>query len=155
MKNNEYYLFLDDIRYPYVNVENMKDLEKEFHDFVSAYHYTKYESFKNEKWLIARNYHEFVNLIINKGVPKKVAFDHDLGIEHYKVLDPQKKDVDITIDYSSFQEKTGYDCVKWLCDYCQEHNIKFPEYYIHSMNTVGALNIKHYIENYKKHVENS
>ena len=51
-------------------------------------------------------------------------------------------------------EKTGYDCVKWLCNYCQDNNIKFPKYYIHSMNDVGALNMLSYINNYIKCVEN-
>lgn len=59
----------------------------------------------------------------------------------------------IIIDYSSYGEKTGYDCAKWLCEYCQRNKVKVPTYYVHSMNPVGKDNIKKYIENYKKHVE--
>lgn len=150
-----YNLFLDDIRFPYVDVSDLSNSEKDFHNFISAYHYTYYEPFKTKKWVIVRNYYEFVNTIINKGVPNFIAFDHDLGIEHYQIPTNTFPTHTQTIDYSKYEEKTGYDCAKWLCEYCQEHNVKFPEYYIHSMNTVGALNIKHYIENYKKHVENS
>lgn len=150
-----YNLFLDDIRFPYVEKSDLKDSEKEFHNFISAYHYTFYEPFKSEQWLIARNYYQFVNIVTNKGVPKIVAFDHDLGMEHYESIptDPKIKQTDI--DYSKFQEKTGYDCAKWLCDYCQQYNVKFPEFFIHSMNVAGSMNIKNYILNYKKHVEES
>lgn len=143
-----YNLFLDDKRFPYIEKDDLTS-DKDFNDFISAYHYTFYEPFKLEKWVIARNYNQFVNIIIIKGVPKLISFDHDLGIEYYKITNLKNPNV----DYSKYQEKTGYDCAKWLCDYCQQHNIKFPEFYIHSMNNVGAMNIKHYILNYKKHVE--
>ena len=43
--------------------------------------------------------------------------------------------------YPSFKEKTGYDCAKWLCDYCVENKLPLPEYFIHSMNPVGRENI--------------
>lgn len=138
-----YNLFLDDIRFPYLFLT----LFDKNTDGVSAYHYTNFEPFKNEKWIIARNYNEFVKIIETNGLPKLVSFDHDLGIEHYKNQNG-------IINYDKFEEKTGYDCAKWLCNYCQEHNLKFPDYYVHTMNPVGSINIKSYITNYKKHVEN-
>jgi hypothetical protein len=42
-------------------------------------------------------------------------------------------------------EKTGYDCAKWLVEYCVEHGLKFPEYVVHSMNPVGKENILSYV----------
>lgn len=148
-----YNLFLDDIREPYLDpIKYRFDMGSEIFDFVSAYHYTNYEPFKNEKWIVVRNYDEFVKTVEELGVPNKVAFDHDLGDEHYPI-NKLNKNTKI-IKYENFVEKTGYDCAKWLCDYCQDHNEKFPEYYIHSWNKVGAKNIESYIENYKKHVEN-
>lgn len=133
MRKSNYNLFLDDIRFPYIeNSEND----------VSAYSYTKYTPFKYEEWMVVRNFKEFINIIEENGLPKKVSFDNDLG------------DIDTHIKkYDEFIEKTGYDCVKWLCDYCQDNNLKFPEYYIHSMNPTGVNNIRTYIENYKKYVE--
>jgi hypothetical protein len=122
-------LFLDDIRYPYI---------KNSEDGVSAYSYTNYKPFKQEEWIIARYFTEFINIINLKGLPEIVSFDNDLG-DVYNVKDDS--------------EKTGYDCAKWLCNYCQDNNLKFPEYYIHSMNPTGANNIGTYIENYRKHVE--
>ena len=34
-------------------------------------------------------------------------------------------------------EKTGYECAKWLVDYCIKNGLKCPDYYCHSMNPVG------------------
>jgi len=103
---------------------------------IDVFKYTDNIIYKNNSdWIIVRSYNDFINYIEINKLPTILSLDHDLG------------------DYLDGCEKTGYDCAKWLCDYCQEHNVKFPEYYIHSMNPVGALNIKYYIENYKKHVE--
>jgi hypothetical protein len=134
-----YNLFIDDVRVPYL--DPLK-LPKQNGFMVSAYSYTKYQPFKDEDWIIVRNYDEFVNCVQKRGIPNLVAFDHDLSYEHYRTNDVEK-----------FVEKTGFDCAKWLCDYCMEHNCKFPDYYIHSMNPVGKNNIENYIENYKKYCE--
>ena len=42
-------------------------------------------------------------------------------------------------------EKTGFDCAKWLVDFCHDNDVPFPRYTIHSMNPVGRLNIDEYI----------
>lgn len=132
LKNN-WNLFLDDERIPYVENPQIND--------ISAYHYTNYENFKNEDWIIVRSFNEFIDVVNKRGLPKLVSFDNDLG------------DVNIK-KFSNFDfEKTGYDCTKWLCDYCLDNNLKFPEYYIHSMNPTGRENIRTYIENYKKNIE--
>jgi hypothetical protein len=141
-----YNLFLDDIREPYIDPKYIAALGKKNFDFVSTYHYTNYAPFKNEEWVIVRSHDEFVKKVEELGVPKIVAFDHDLGDEHYKNT--------TIINYSDFKEKTGYDSAKWLCDYCLDNNVKFPEYYVHSWNPTGKQNIITYIENYKKHIEN-
>lgn len=97
-----------------------------------AYNYTKFKLFKEKKWDIVRSYIEFTNYIEFNGIEDIfISFDHDLGIG-----------------------KTGYDCAKWLCNYCLDNNLKFPDYYIHSRNTIGAINIKRYIDNYIKNIEN-
>lgn len=125
-------LFLDDERVPYVKNPAIND--------ISAYHYTNFTPFKDENWDIVRNYNDFISYIENNDISNLlVSFDHDLG-------DVKK--------FSTFDnEKTGYDCAKWLCDYCQDNNIKFPDYFVHSMNPTGKQNITTYIENYKKVVE--
>ena len=115
-------LFLDDVRNPKDCLSYMKD--------------DVYE----EDWDIVRNYNEFINYITENGVPDEISFDHDLADEHY---DPsmylsssiyEKK-------YDTFKEKTGYECVKWLAQYCIENAIPMPTCYVHSMNPVGRDNI--------------
>ena len=92
-------------------------------------------------WIISRNHDDFVKYIMKNGLPSFVSFDHDLGREHYVVGAPK---------YNEYKEKTGYDCAKWLVEYCMNNNLEFPEYQVHSMNPIGSTNIRSYIESYKK-----
>lgn len=93
--------------------------------------------YKYDDWVIVRTYNEFVKIITERGLPLLVSFDHDLA------------DFDINYD-----EKTGYDCAKWLVNYCIDNNLDLPDYLVHSWNNVGKDNIISYIENYKKHQKN-
>ena len=101
---------------------------------------------------IVRSYDEFTKHISTWGVPKFVTFDHDLSDEHYEqmLIDCEKQllfSVKQPIeDHDYGPEKTGYDCAKWLVQYCIDNETKFPEYNVHSMNPVGAERIKQYIE---------
>ena len=99
-----------------------------------------YTCFKNpiylEDWIIVRTYQQFQTAVTKFGVPDIVSFDNDIS------------DFD-----ENNNEKTGYDCVKWLCNYCQDRSIKFPRWFIHSENNVGTVNINSYILNYIKNVE--
>ena len=122
-----YNLFLDDIRIP-TNV-TWVDIPKDQH------------------YSLVRNYQEFVDLITLRGLPKFVCYDHDLSDCHYG--DGLN---DRGIDYDSYTEKTGYDCAKWLVDYCMKNGVKHPPYVVHSMNPVGKKNIISYVESYNKTV---
>jgi hypothetical protein len=99
-------------------------------------------------WMIVRNYDTFVRHVKDHGLPSFVSFDHDLADEHHVI---NKNDPNIF--YDRYTEKTGYDCAKWLCSYCQDNNLLFPEYQIHSMNSIGRENIRSYIESYKNSSE--
>ena len=90
-------------------------------------------SFLNDTrtWYIVRNYNQFVEVITTKGLPDLISFDHDLADEHY--ANPN--------DYDKFVEKTGYDCAKWLIEYCMRTNQPLPEWQIHSFNVGGMMNI--------------
>lgn len=94
-------------------------------------------------WEVVRNYDEFVDTIKTHGLPSHVSFDHDLADAHYAAC--------FEGSHNYGPEKTGYDCCKWLVEYVAEHNLKFPEYTVHSMNPVGTQNIRLYIETAKKH----
>lgn len=126
-----YNLFLDDVRSP---AQAMRYME----GFAHIY--------RDNEWEIARNYDEFVKLIDEHGLPQIVSFDHDLAEIHY---DPRTWKEGFKYD-----EKTGYDCAKYLVEYCLQGNYKLPEWYVHSMNPVGKQNIAQLLENYEKHESN-
>jgi hypothetical protein len=128
-----YNLFLDDIRVP-----------------LDAFNYMRDTRYSKLEWIIVRNYENFVKIIQNEGVPSLVSFDHDLADEHYG-RDDMLWSVDGVIDYFSYKEKTGYECAKWLCDYCLDNNEKFPTIMVHSFNNIGAANIRSYVRNFLKH----
>lgn len=128
-----YSLFLDDERFP-------KDVT--------------WVNLPAVKWIIARSYEDFVRIITENGLPEHVSFDHDLADEHYKeyisannklLLDSSKR-----IRYETFREKTGYDCAKWLAQYCIDKTLPLPLYYLHSMNGIGCGNMFSVLESARK-----
>lgn len=93
----------------------------------------------NVVWV--KKYHEFVSWIEENGLPDAICFDHDLS--------------DIHIKKSTYIEKTGYDCAKWLVDYCIDNNKELPLYNIQSANPVGKKNIDDLLKNYIKYLDNN
>lgn len=133
-KMKKYCLFLDDQRIP---------------ETVTWVHLPKV------KWVIVRDYDEFIKTIEEKGLPEFIAFDHDLGWQHmkdYLNVAPIEEQIPnpLKLNYNKYTEKTGYDCAKWLVNYCQENNLPIPNYAVHSMNHIGRRNIESYLENYTK-----
>ena len=59
MKNQPYFLFIDDIR----NLDDVKLLPRR----------------NNENWIVARNSLQAIELIKQKNLPVMFSFDHDLG----------------------------------------------------------------------------
>ncbi|NCD06240.1 MAG: hypothetical protein EOL97_08980 [Spirochaetia bacterium] len=96
-------------------------------------------------WIIVRNYEEFVDYIKKNGIPDHISFDHDLHFEHYNDYVNNYPN----INYDLYEEKTGYDCAKWLCEYCDEHQLEIKSVGVHSFNEIGSNNILQVINNYK------
>jgi len=61
-------------------------------------------------WL--KNYDEFITHITENGLPDILSLDHDLSWE------------DMIGKPST--EKTGYDCARWLVEYCMDNNKNLP-----------------------------
>lgn len=74
-----------------------------------------------------KSYKEFTAWINENGLPNAICFDHDLGL------------------YES-----GYDCAKWLVEYCLDRNLKIPTYNIQSANPVGKSNINGILQSFIK-----
>lgn len=130
--SKQYHLFLDDNRVP----SDVKWIE------LPMVH-----------WVIVRNYQQFVETIQRDGVPQSIAFDHDLADEHYQEYNyaHDKKMLSYgKIRYDRFSEKTGYDCAKWLAQFCVDNNTPIPLYYLHTLNGVGRENIFSILESARK-----
>ena len=75
-------------------------------------------------WL--KDYYQFTNWINEKGLPDGICFDHDLGED----------------------TPTGYDCAKWLVDYCLDNQMLPPLWSSQSANPVGKANINRLLRNF-------
>ena len=74
------------------------------------------------------SYKEFVAYLEQKGLPKFISFDHDLG-----------------------EDFSGYDCAKYLVEYCLAHQLSLPDYKVHSQNPVGKENIERLLKNFREY----
>lgn len=93
---------------------------------IEVFEMTKLPIYKEKDWTIVRTYQEFVAIIEQFGMPVFISFDHDLG----------QKSV-----HANGSEASGYDCAKWLVNYCLDKNYTLPHWFCHSMNPVGKQNI--------------
>jgi hypothetical protein len=114
------------------------------------------------EWIVVRNYEEFVDKVKELGLENisLISLDHDLGDtamqEYYTNVSPNYK-----LDYNNIEEKTGYDCAKWIVNHYYDNyeiqesrsekkksGIIFPTIYTHSANPIGSANIMGYINNF-------
>ena len=97
--------------------------------------------YKDNEWVVVRNYNEFVSVI------KK----------YFSNLDVVSFDHDISSYDENGNEVTGYDCLKWLCDYILDNDVDISELTIlfHTANPVGRLNMMCYWSNFKDNYERS
>lgn len=98
--------------------------------------------YRLEKWVIVRNYIQFVQQIENYGMPKRISFDHDLGdLVLHKTIDKNGKINYNAKEFNPPLQKTGWHCAKWLLDYITKDEV-MPELFVHSENLQGKENIK-------------
>ena len=113
-------LWLDDIRDPFVIKE-----------WIYTIQYLKEEYLEIEdepcevQWV--KTQIEFEKYIKENGLPDLISFDNDLGIGNGE----------------------GYDCAKWLVEYCMDNNVQLPKWFIHSANPVAKENIKNLLINFE------
>jgi len=137
----KYNLLLDDIRNP-IDVWNIT------HNLI----------YIDKKWIVVRNYEQFVNIVTHnfleyEVLPEILSMDHDLSDKHYRpsMYDPNIEHYSKYYTDGTFKEKTGYDCAKWLVDFCMDNKLEIPKYFVHSMNPVGKDNIIALLEKFKKY----
>lgn len=98
------------------------------------------------------SYEEFVQWIKENGLPDGVAFDHDLG------EDVAREKVRKGISKRQARKekkgtKTGYDCAKWMLNYCIDKGKPLPLFSSQSANPVGRENILKLLTNYLKYAK--
>lgn len=118
-------IWLDDIRNPFEN------------DWLA---FSPIEQPFDVVWV--KSYNEFVDYIQKNGLPDGICFDHDLGFDIKQSMREQgvskRKSRKL---YRDLKEKNGYDCAKWLVNYCIDRDLNLPKYNIQSANPVGKVNI--------------
>jgi hypothetical protein len=130
-------LWLDDIRNPFTD-NWLGDYAPQF-------------SNGEGKVVWVKNYDEFINHIIFNGIPDMISFDHDLGedVAKKRVFNGMSKRQARSLKRET---KSGYDCTKWLVDYCLDNGVSIPHFGVHSANPVGAENIRGLLNNAIKHM---
>jgi len=141
---NKTLIWLDDFRDPFKNDWLVFSPTSDYEEVV---------------WL--KTYNEFTEWINENGLPLGICFDHDLSdFQAYYASNPEKfkEDYEEGIrlgkkekwDKILESEKTGYDCAKWLVEYCMDNNKLLPKWNVQSSNSVGKENINQYLKNYRK-----
>jgi hypothetical protein len=102
-----------------------------------------------DAWMVVRNYDEFVDRVTKVGLKniEIISLDHDLGDT---AMAEWHKNVyhNYSLNYDNIQEKTGYDCAKWLVEQWMDGQ-PVVDVYTHSANAIGSANIMGYINNYR------
>ena len=132
-----YRLFLDDTRFPH-----------EVGDYI--YPFELKSEYRLKDWTIVRSFEQFIEVVLEKGVPSHVSFDHDLGEDIVSDLMSRGMSKRASKKQKKYI-KSGMDCAKWFCDYLIEKETGMPIWYVHSLNPVGSDNIKAYLESFEKH----
>ncbi len=96
------------------------------------------EKYRNEEWVIARSYGDAMIEVLNRGFPKFVSFDHDLG-QKYSGFDFAKQLVENDIISGNKESRQSY---RFSSDF---------DFYVHSQNPIGKANIEGLLNNYMQH----
>ncbi len=84
---------------------------------------------KSRNWISARTSTEAFHVIMTRGIPEFISFDHDLG-----------------------GDDTSMIFLRKFIDYLITRGIKtFPDYYVHSQNPVGSKNLEGLIASFGRY----
>lgn len=89
-------------------------------------------------WVVVRNYNEFVDKVNEIGLENidLISLDHDL--DRSAMIEWSKNTFEnYTINYGNIDEKTGFDCAKWLVSQWREGK-PVVQVVVHSANAIGS-----------------
>ncbi len=126
----DWYLFLDDERLPGFVYFEKGEPRPNNRFFVKKDLPNSIPSLRD--FTITKTAEEAIELVKKQGLPKFIAFDHDLG-----------------------KGLNGYEFAKWICLCAQTESYgKLPKgfsFEVHSANIIGAENIQFLMDNILKH----
>lgn len=93
-----------------------------------------YKSLTNEDFIIVRNFKDFKQVIIEKGLPELISFDNDLGLDENDNI-----------------AEDGYFAAKWLV-YESGLDLRNLKFNVHSANPVASKQIQSLLDNYIRHL---
>lgn len=76
--------------------------------------------------------------------------DYDIFVDFVREIGSQISKCIVHFDHDLGLGKSGYDCAKWLIDWCLDNDYPAPDYDIQSSNPVGRKNIESVFETYWK-----
>ena len=97
--------------------------------------------YKYDEWIVCRNDKTFKDMFTSfNSIITHISLDHD--IDSYD---------------ENENEITGYDIVKWLCDYISDNDLDISNLTLsfHTANIVGEKNMECYWNNFKENYERS
>lgn len=99
--------------------------------------------------LWVKNYKDFCWWITKNGLPTAICFDHDLGqdVADEKVRNGMSKRKS---RMEKRNEMSGFECAKWLVEYCLDNNLELPKWNCQSANPVGRDNINGLLNNFRE-----
>lgn len=78
-------------------------------------------------YVLMQSYSAFTEQIRKDGLPSVISFDHDLD-----------------------EGPPGYDCAKFIVEYCLDHQLNLPAFTVHSQNPVRKENIEKLLVGFEK-----
>ncbi len=104
----------------------------------------------NVEWVIVRDYNQFCEILMNRGIPNIISFDHDLHREHYPWSFQTEASYEAGfIPYDKYREKTGKECLEFFIEfYKNQEDVTFPTIFIHTMNVIGRNNMYDLLKNF-------
>lgn len=93
--------------------------------------------YQDNEWIVCKNDKTFKDMFTSfDSIITHISFDND--IDSYD---------------DNGTEVTGFDCVKWLCDYIQDNNLDISNLTLnfHTTNPVGRVNMETYWRNFQNY----
>ena len=91
--------------------------------------------YQDNEWIVCRNDKTFKDMFMSfDSVVTHISFDNDIA----------------SYDDNG-NEVSGYDCLKWLCDYVLDNNLDISNLRLkfHTANPVGKENMMYYWNNFR------